>query len=231
MKAKHFVTLFFIVGLVFAVPGMVSLAIGGTHTDSLDYGNAGEQLIGNDSSIETLDVGEPAEMSVEGSPVGGEVTSPAGDTTVCVSIPAAAFHSDGFYPDCFFFYFYGGYITTTLSSGCCVSTPVHVPEGAVIYQVWMSAIDNSGSSDQSLRLFRVNKNTGTVDIMAIVSTSGQSASIGDFSDTSIDNPTVVYPDYAYYIGTCLRPNIHLYTVRVWYHPHTDATFKSIEIGD
>jgi hypothetical protein len=218
-------------GLVFAVAAMVNFPVGNVYADSPDDGNAGEQLIGNDSSIETLDVGEPAEMSVEGSPVGGEVTSPAGDTTVCVSIPAAAFHSDGNYPDCFFFSFYSGYITTTLSSNCCVSTPVHVPEGAVIYQVWISAIDNSGSSNQSLRLFRVNKNTGTVDIMATVSTSGQSTSIRHFYDISIDNPTVVYPNYAYYIGTCLRPNINLYTVRVWYHPHTDATFKSIEIGD
>ena len=132
-------------------------------------------------------------------------------------IPAAAFTSDGFDPDGFFFSFAGGYINGDGSA--CLKAPAYLPDGAIVTWVYASIYDNA-DGDVTVNLQRVNRSTGATNAMASVSTSSNSTSIQQRYDSSISYPDIDYPDYAYYVTTCLDYADHrIYSVRIYYYEY------------
>ncbi|KPL06836.1 hypothetical protein AMJ86_06995 [bacterium SM23_57] len=125
-------------------------------------------------------------------------------------IPAAAFSSDGGFPDDFFFDFDNGYVQG--DNFACLKAPVYLPDGAKVTSVTASLYDNA-PVDFGVDLRRVNVVTGTVDVMASIMTTRNSTSIQQRSDTTISYPEVSYPAYAYFLTTCLNsPSHRLYAV-------------------
>jgi len=235
MKTKHVVRLFFIVALVFTVAVMVNLTVGNAYADSPDGDNTTEKLMGNPPEIlkrlcpETLKsvMAAAAAGKLTVSPPDGAAPEDAGNTDMCVSINSVAFQGvPGFALGCNI-WFVGMFSST---GNCPIISGINLPDGAEIYRVEITAIDNNATEDQQLGLFR-QKTDGTLEPVASLTTTGQSPDIRQFSTTTIDLPTVVLPDYSYIVMTTLYLDIAFFSVRVLYHPHTDSTFKSIEIAD
>jgi hypothetical protein len=129
-------------------------------------------------------------------------------------IPAAAFTSDGGDPDGFFFDFSGGYIDG--SGTACLKAPAYLPDGAIITSVYASLYDNA-AGNVTVDLRRVSVDTGTSNVMANLGTVADSTAIQQRSDTTIAYPEISYPDYAYFITTCLNSADHrLYSVQIYY---------------
>ena len=165
---------------------------------------------------DTFTTDQPAEAGV------GPQAMPAGGTFfngTCYSspllIPAAAFSSDGAAEGSFYFTFAGGYAFGTGTYGC-IKAPAYLPNGATVTSVYATVYDNNGTWDLDIHLRRVNRLSGTMDIMASLGTSGISTSIQQISDTSIAQPLIGYPDYAYYLTTCLDTSMRLYSVRIYF---------------
>lgn len=145
-------------------------------------------------------------------------------------IPAAAFRSDGVSPDGYFFSFSGGYLLGSATTPCLMA-PVYLPPDAdQITQVWATVIDN-GDEDWNffwMNLYRVHNYTGEVTQLATLQTSGASPMLQQIQTTSIQAGQVSFPDYSYYLGTCLHSaNIRLYSVRIWYDDHYVSYFPLI----
>jgi hypothetical protein len=133
-------------------------------------------------------------------------------------IPAADFRSDGLDPDSSFFFFSGGYLYGE-HSDTCLMAPVYLPDGATIEEVYASVYDNDSNSGVNLwlKLYRVNNYSGSSNILAAMETASESTNLQVIADTSINYPTIVHPDYSYYLGVCLESaNIRLYSVRIYY---------------
>ena len=78
------------------------------------------------------------------------------------------------------------------------------------------AHDNA-TGNAMVNLRRVNVSSGTSDLMASASTVENSTAIQEREDLTITYPDVLYPDYAYYVTTCLNYADHrLYSVRISY---------------
>jgi len=151
----------------------------------------------------------------EGAPPRG-IALASGDSAVLV-IPAAAFSSDGFDANSFFFTFAGGYMYGTDVHHGCVKAPVYLPKMARVYEVWASVYDNDSTYDFVIDLRRLDNFTGATTSMANLTTSGVSTYVQTPYDLTIINPLVLYPDYSYYVTTCLQStNMRLYSVRIWY---------------
>ena len=136
-----------------------------------------------------------------------------GDSSLLV-IPAAAFTNDGTDPDGFFFDFNGGYVNG--SGTACLKTPVYLPNGVTITSVNASLYDND-PGNVTVNLRRVSVDTGTSNVMANPGTVADSTAIQQRNDTTITYPEISYPDYAYYVTTCLSSANHrLYSVRIYY---------------
>jgi len=131
-------------------------------------------------------------------------------------IPAADFSSDGFDPDGFRFSFSGGYLAGQ-SSNNCLQAPAYLPDDAVVYDFFVTFYDNNDSNNIFLELRRVNNFTGDVSVLASVQSSGASGTIRSVRDNTIANGTIIYPDYSYYVTTCLpATNLRLYSTRIYY---------------
>lgn len=142
-------------------------------------------------------------------------------TTHVLVIPAAEFRHDGNKPDKGFFSFLGGYWRGEASPNIpCFMAPVYIPRVANISEVWASVYDNDGEADFWINLYRVDNYSGAVTSMATLNSSGSSSSLKSIYDLSIQGGTVSYPQYSYYLGTCLESSSHrLYSVRVWYYDY------------
>lgn len=131
-------------------------------------------------------------------------------------IPAASFRSDGNNPEASFFWFYGGYWPGSDTYSTCFMAPVYVPDGVNIFQVWATVYDNH-INNFFITVFRQDNYTGAVSQMASMNSSGESTSLATIYDASVSYGKVSYPQYSYYLGTCLNSLQHrLYNVRVWY---------------
>lgn len=131
-------------------------------------------------------------------------------------IPSAEFRHDGNYPDEGFFSFHGGYWSGDPMSPCFMA-PVYLPRIGTIYQVWATVYDNDADFDIWLNLYRVDNYSGAVISMAELISSGASTSLSSINDYTISQGTINYPQYSYYLGTCLASSLlRLYNVRVWY---------------
>jgi hypothetical protein len=136
-------------------------------------------------------------------------------------IPAAAFRSDGLRPGGYTFWFPFGYMQG--STGDCVMAPAYLPQGAVIFEMFASVYDNDAANNVTVNLRRLNRDTGAVDLIGSLNTTGTSTAIQTPYDSTIMNPVVSYPYYAYYVSTCLETsNTRLYSVRIWYY--SDFTY-------
>jgi len=132
-------------------------------------------------------------------------------------IPSASFRSDGNYPEYSFYWFGGGYWHGNDAYSTCLMAPVYVPDGVKIIEVWATVYDNDGVNDFWINLYREDNYSGSVNIMAQLSSAGQSTSLISAYDVSVSYGDVNYPNYSYYLGTCLGDLDHrLYNVRVWY---------------
>lgn len=149
-----------------------------------------------------------------------------------LTIPAAAFATKGNNAESNNFVWWAGFIKGTAISGGCIQAPVYLPPFARVYQVWVSILDNDGSNNASVWLTRSSNLTADLSMdMATISTSGSSPDIQSLSDQTINEPIVIYPQYSYFVSTCLASeNLKLYSVRIWYYE--DVVFlNGFERGD
>lgn len=132
-------------------------------------------------------------------------------------IPAAEFVADGANPDSSFFPFSGGYTTGDSENYGCMVAPAYLPNNATIQNMYVSVYDNDASYNLSVTLRRVDNFNGGTDTMAEANTTGEYSSVRTIGDWSITEPVVLYPDYSYFVTTCvLSNNIRLYSVRLYY---------------
>ena len=155
--------------------------------------------------------------SFEGSTNGENgVQSFGGDSPL--TIPAAAFSTKGNDAESHTFVWWAGILKGTASPGGCVQAPVYVPRWATISEMWVSYIDNDAAQNMTVMLSRVsNWRPSDTGPMAIVVTGGASPDVLSDGDTTIDNDLVMFPDYSYYVTTCLpSEDTKLLSVRIWY---------------
>lgn len=141
-------------------------------------------------------------------------------------IPGAAFSDDGLDPSGTFFSFAGGYVRGS-AQDACIKAPVYLPKHARIYEMYASLYDNNATGDMWARLYRVDNYTGVAEMMGEVASTGQSTAIQSLYDSTITTPDVDYPEYSYYVGTCLAGDTtRLYSVRLWFYKY-DVFLPSI----
>lgn len=163
-------------------------------------------------TIDWVEEVDPAGQRLEGQ--SGPESNPAVYDSPLV-IPAADFRSDGLNPDGYYFLFSRGSIEGDTAFPCMMA-PAYLPEGAEVFEMWASVIDNA-ANNITVILRRVDNYNGNMDIMASTSSSGTSTSITSISDLTIDFPLVEYPTYSYYVTTCVPDTVELYSVRLWYN--------------
>jgi len=216
MKLKHCATLFFVLGLAVAFMGFV---IPATAQDD-PKGNI------NIRSKERVNVNQAKSITDQSAEfeAGGPQAVPAGGTHLigtCYSsplvIPAAAFSSDGNDPGSMFFTFSGGYLTGNTATDGCVKAAVYVPNGATMTSFYATVYDNDATYPVWVDLWRVNRLTGVTDWIATVETSSESTNVRNLGTADIEYPLVDYPDYAYYVTSCLlSSSVRLYAVRIYF---------------
>ncbi len=138
-------------------------------------------------------------------------------------IPAAAFSDDGIDPDSFTFSFAGGYLSGKAAKHGCVEASVYLPHAATITDMFASVYDNDSAEDIQVNLYRLDNFSGTTNVMAAVATTNPFASstIQSLHDDSISNSMILYPQYSYYVTTCVdSANIRLYSVRFYFNYFT-----------
>lgn len=139
------------------------------------------------------------------------------DYTSPLVIPAADFAADGANPDSMFFPFGGGYFQGDAENYGCLVAPVYLPQGVTVTDMFVTTYDNDGSFNATFNLRRADNFAGGATTMASAATTGSFAGVQVVSDASIDDPLVLYPDYSYYVTTCLLSgSIRLYSVRLYY---------------
>jgi hypothetical protein len=132
-------------------------------------------------------------------------------------IPAADFTDDGADPDSLFFPFGGGYFQGDSANYGCLVAPVYLPNGATVTDIFATVYDNDATYNLSMNLRRVDNFNGGAITMAAMTTAGTFAGVQVVSESMITEPLVLYPDFSYYITTCLLSgNIRLYSVRLYY---------------
>ncbi len=144
-------------------------------------------------------------------------------TTSPLVIPAAAFGTDGYAPKSTYFLFSGGYLRGEAPGSGCVKAPAYLPNYAKVTVVWASVVDNDSASDLYIDLWRVSNIDGNpASIMATLKSTGASTGVQVPGDYTINTPDVRYPDYSYYVTTCLySTTFRLYSVRIYFNgPYT-----------
>jgi hypothetical protein len=108
-------------------------------------------------------------------------------------------------------------VKTDQSSYGCVEAPVNLPDDVTLTSFYASVYDNDRLFGAGVTLWRVNNVNGVVTALASVGT-GRSAAydgIQVLQTSSIVEPVVSYPAYAYYATICLRStDIRLYSLRL-----------------
>jgi hypothetical protein len=183
----------------------------GSNAPQSDNPNAPTGVIPPEISTSNLDA---ASTPDEGQVIGPEAVAAS---YIPFIIPVSDFTADGLNPNSSFFSFAGGYQTGNNENYGCIMAPVYLPNHATIQQFFVTVMDNDATYNVTVDLRRIQVYSGTTDILATIQTSGESTSLQSLGDTTIGNPIVIYPDYAYYVTTCLSSsNTKLYSVRIWY---------------
>ena len=160
--------------------------------------------------------GDTAEINRDGSTI--DVVIPAGTPLI---VPAADFHSDGFYPDSAWFDFFNGtWEGRSWGDGCMVA-PVYLPDGVTVTGVLVTFIDNDVGNHINFDLFRTNLSTSVVENLAYLNTTSFSESPNpqQHSTTFITYGTIDHSNYTYFLTTCLpTENTKLVGLQVYYTP-------------
>lgn len=136
--------------------------------------------------------------------------------TAPLMIPAADFRSDGVDPDSYYFYISGGYLQGG-NTNTCLMAPAYLPNHANVSQIYATVVDNDANYRIWLRLLRVGNFDGIVTEMGSMGTTNEYSSqeLYQLSDSTITSAEVVFPDYSYYVCTCLESaNVKLYSVYI-----------------
>ena len=132
-------------------------------------------------------------------------------------IPAAGFTDDGANPESMFFPFSGGYFTGDADAYGCMVAPAYLPKGAVLTDMFATVYDDDTTYNISVNLRRVDNFSGGTDTMATASSAGAFTGVQTIVDSTIEFPTIVYPDYSYYVTTCvLSGSVRVYSVRLYF---------------
>ena len=201
MKTKHFVTLFFMVGLVFAFTGLVGPAMAQDESSS---------AIGADRGSDTGGVAAGGKIEEDIAP---NASLPTAYLRVTGSVFKPRSSSVGWAPGA-----QGGSIYASSGSSLEVwNSPLYLPQGTLIQFVRMYYYDNSASNCYGW--FTIYDLYGDVVDEWGVSSSGTP---GDsFDDTAAINHTINYNIYSYVLNW--RPNqlgstMMLHGFRVFYYP-------------
>ena len=133
-------------------------------------------------------------------------------------ISAADFRSDGGVPNSSMFWFLQGSIEGNANGNGCIMAPVYLPNNAEVYQMWASMVDNEASYTTYVDFRRVDNYTGAMTTLAHVETTVDSPSVVNIGDNTITEPVIQYPDFSYYITTCVsNPLNKILSVRFWFN--------------
>jgi len=99
----------------------------------------------------------------------------------------------------------------------CLKAPAYLPSGVTVTDIFATVYDNDVTFQSIVHLRRTDNFDGTTDLMATAMSAGTSTALQVLSDSTIDFPNIVYPDYSYYVTTCVESsNIRLYSVRIYF---------------
>ena len=202
MKTKHSVTLFFMVGLVFAITGLVSPTMAQDERSYVGTADTGSDTEGVAAAGEIEeDIAPNAPLPTRYLRVTGSVFKPW-DSSVGWAIGAQG----------------GSIYATSGSSSVVWNSPLYLPQGTRIQKVRMYYYDNSAANNCS-GWFTIYDLYGDVVDEWWVSSSGTPGD--DFDDTDAINHTIDYGSYSYVLNW--RPNhlgsaMRLNGFRVFYYP-------------
>ena len=133
-------------------------------------------------------------------------------------IPAAAFATNGNYDDTYFFHPFEGSMRGKSATDGCVHAPAYLPQGAEVFQVYASVLDEDAAADVYIDLKRSNNYAyHDADTMASAHTNGSSSVIQSIFDESISHALVSYPRFHYWVQLCLpSADTKLYSVRIYF---------------
>jgi len=116
------------------------------------------------------------------------------------------------------FWFSQGSIEGNTNGSGCIMAPVYLPNNAEVYQMWASMVDNEASYTTYVDFRRVDNYTGAMTTLAHVETTVDSPSVVNIGDNTITEPVIQYPDFSYYITTCVsNPLNKILSVRFWFN--------------
>lgn len=146
-------------------------------------------------------------------------------------VPAADFRLDRGSGNEPLFLFHGGFWGGSTTGSTCFMAPVYVPHGSEIYQVFATVYNNHPTSNLTISLRRLDNYSVVHTNLADMSSTNPSASIHGIHNVNVTNGEVSYPQYSYYLTTCLSSNLHrLYNVRVWYrYEYAQSTFLPLVV--
>jgi hypothetical protein len=157
------------------------------------------------------------ELGGEAAPAEAESPQVQASPLRILVIPAADFRDDGLIPDSHYFPFLGGYQQGTDAHYGCVMAPAYLPNRVELAGLYASVYDNAVNDNMLIQLRRLNNLDGTVDLMAQTSTEGAHPAVVIISNLEIEHASILYPDYSYYVTTCLvSPDSRLYSVRLYF---------------
>jgi hypothetical protein len=134
-------------------------------------------------------------------------------------IPAAAFSSDGTLPDSVFFDAEGGFFQGNAQEYGCLVAPVFLPEGVTVTDLDISFYDNDTVHEIQTELRRVSNFSGAVTPMGTARSQGSAPFVRTASAPTITAGAILYPDYSYYLTTCLQSSdTRLYSVQIDLEP-------------
>jgi len=191
------------------------------------FTDAGEQITTEgETNIEILTGTNPNEEMVVGTDellngeefIEGTLPNGVQNYTSPLVISAADFRSDGGVPNSSMFWFLQGSIEGNANGNGCIMAPVYLPNNAEVYQMWASMVDNEASYTTYVDFRRVDNYTGAMTTLAHVETTVDSPSVVNIGDNTITEPVIQYPDFSYYITTCVsNPLNKILSVRFWFN--------------
>lgn len=134
-------------------------------------------------------------------------------------VPAAAFRSDGTNPEQLRYAANLGFLQGQDVEGAFAVAPIYIPDGATISAIQASVFDGfdgpgscDGASNKNVAVWveRVNNTTGEESQMVFFNTTGINPNIQHLLDTSINFPTVEYPEYAYFAVVKVCSSAHTF---------------------
>ncbi len=212
MKVKHFIPWLFVVSVFLAV-----LVIAGSPMCWAENKN----LNSHDEAV--------ALLPMNSSELEPRASTPRGTMPV-LTVPAAAFSSDGRQPTSFYYEFAGGYISGNSEAYGCVKAGIDLPEGVEILNFDVVYYDNDTSDQVWITLYKTDDDGNTTLITSVSSSvSDAGTSVETMWSGSLTDEVVVFNN-SYSLVGCLNSSlVRLYAVHVWYTLQDQTYFNKIVI--